>query len=185
MESIRWVDKTNTDKHKDDANAHIVSWYAPLQQLTDTRLGASPETKEPRNAALSRLHTFFQRMAKRSLFSVGIYFASQLPYVGPLVYPVATFTTFHRAVGPVPAAGIFLLGIILPKRLLIIFFQSFFSSRSMMRVLVSVKQFHPRCSTEANISCVHLIPHAAFKASTILRSHPIYYKSKVSMVFRA
>lgn len=188
MESIRWVDKTNTDKHKNDVKAQVASWYPPLRQLTNARLDASsPESTKHPNAVISRLHTFFRRMAKRTGFSVAFYVASQLPYIGPFVYPVASFATFNKAVGPAPAAGIFLLGLVLPKRILIVFFQSFFSSRSLMRVLVSLSQPVLHCNflgtlTEVNTRSSLFLSRSAITAPAIFRSDSIHTKPKIPMV---
>lgn len=69
--------------------------------------------------------------------SLAIYLLSMLPLVGRFVLPAASFYTFNKAVGPVPAVAIFGSGLFLPKRLLVVFLQSYFSSRSLMRELVS------------------------------------------------
>jgi hypothetical protein len=59
-----------------------------------------------------------------------------LPYVGRLVLPAASFYTFNRAVGLGPASLIFGTGVFLPRRYLVIFLQSYFASRSLMRELL-------------------------------------------------
>ncbi|KAI4205273.1 MAG: hypothetical protein LQ350_000595 [Teloschistes chrysophthalmus] len=61
---------------------------------------------------------------------------SYLPYIGRFVLPAASFYTFNNAVGPIPATVIFGSGIFLPRRYLVVFLQSYFSSRSLMRELL-------------------------------------------------
>ncbi|KAL9598950.1 MAG: hypothetical protein Q9179_003729 [Wetmoreana sp. 5 TL-2023] len=68
--------------------------------------------------------------------SLGIYMLSYLPVVGRFVLPAASFYTFNNTVGPIPATAIFGSGIFLPRRYLVVFLQSYFSSRSLMRELL-------------------------------------------------
>ncbi|KAI4175851.1 MAG: hypothetical protein LQ343_001465 [Gyalolechia ehrenbergii] len=79
---------------------------------------------------------FLYRYGRRAAMSLGIYMLSYLPIVGRFVLPAASFYTFNKAVGPVPATVIFGSGIFLPRRYLVIFLQSYFSSRSLMRELL-------------------------------------------------
>ena len=80
---------------------------------------------------------FFIRFGRRAGISLAIYGLSYLPIIGRFVLPAASFYTFNKAVGPVPATVIFGSGVFLPRRYLIVFLQSYFSSRSLMRELVS------------------------------------------------
>jgi hypothetical protein len=57
-----------------------------------------------------------------------------------LVLPAASFWTFNKAVGPVPAVVIFGGGVLLPRRWLVMFLQTYFASRGLMRELVSIEQ---------------------------------------------
>ena len=70
--------------------------------------------------------------------SLAVYMLSYLPYVGRFVLPAASFYTFNNAVGPIPATIIFGSGVFLPRRYLVVFLQSYFSSRSLMRELVRI-----------------------------------------------
>jgi hypothetical protein len=79
---------------------------------------------------------FLLRFSRRAGISLAIYLLSFLPLVGRFVLPAASFYTFNNAVGPVPATLIFGIGIFLPRRYLVVFLQSYFSSRSLMRELV-------------------------------------------------
>jgi hypothetical protein len=89
--------------------------------------------RSPRDAALA----FLVRYGRRAGIGLAIYALSFLPVVGRLVLPAASFYTFNKAVGPVPAAVIFGSSIVLPRHYLVVFLQSYFSSRSLMRELVS------------------------------------------------
>jgi len=59
-----------------------------------------------------------------------------VPNVEKFVLPAASFYTFNKAVGLGPAAIIFGAGLLLPRKYLVIFLQSYFASRSLMRELL-------------------------------------------------
>jgi hypothetical protein len=79
---------------------------------------------------------FLYRFARKGLISLAVFGASYIPVVGRFVLPAASFYTFNRAVGLGPASLIFGTGIFLPRRYLVIFLQSYFASRSLMRELL-------------------------------------------------
>lgn len=79
---------------------------------------------------------FLLRFGKKAGISLVIFALSYIPYVGRLVLPAASFYTFNRVVGLGPAVIVFGTGILLPRRYLVIFLQSYFASRSLMRELL-------------------------------------------------
>ena len=105
--------------------------YYPNLRLYSTH-GDTSKHRAPMDAALA----FLIRFGRRAGISLAIYTLSYLPYIGRFVLPAASFYTFNKAVGPIPAVIIFGSGIFLPRRYLVIFLQSYFSSRSLMRELV-------------------------------------------------
>ena len=94
--------------------------------------GDTSKHRAPMDAAFA----FLIRFGRRAGISLAIYALSYLPIVGRFVLPAASFYTFNNAVGPIPATIIFGSGVFLPRRYLIVFLQSYFSSRSLMRELV-------------------------------------------------
>ena len=117
MDSLQWVDQTYYAKHKSENPKTLrAEYYTELRMYSAH--GATSKHRKPMDAALA------------------IYALSYLPIVGRFVLPAATFYTFKNAVGPTPATVIFGSGIFLPRRYLIVFLQSYFSSRSLMRELV-------------------------------------------------
>lgn len=56
--------------------------------------------------------------------------------MGRLVLPAASFYTFNKSAGLGPSLLIFGTGLFLPRRYLVIFLQSYFTSRSLMRELL-------------------------------------------------
>lgn len=132
MDSLQWVDQTYIAKHKSDDPNTLRAMYYPNMRMYSTH-GDSSKKKAPMDAVM----TFLYRYGRRAALSLGIYMLSYLPIVGRFVLPAASFYTFNNAVGPVPATIIFGSGIFLPKRYLVIFLQSYFSSRSLMRELAS------------------------------------------------
>lgn len=132
MNSLQWVDQTYIQKHKTDDPTHLRAMYYPNLRMYPKR-GATAEKKKPKDAII----LFVTRYGRRAGISLAVYFASLLPHVGRFVLPAASFYTFKKSAGIEPAAIIFGSSIFLPKRYLIRFLQSYFSSRSLMRELVS------------------------------------------------
>lgn len=132
MDSLQWVDQTYTQKHKSEDPNTLRAMYYPNLRLYSTH-GDTSKHRPPMDAALA----FLVRFGRRAGISLAIYMLSYLPYVGRFVLPAASFYTFNKAAGPIPAIAIFGSGIFLPRRYLVIFLQSYFSSRSLVRELVN------------------------------------------------
>ncbi|EER25585.1 transmembrane protein UsgS, putative [Coccidioides posadasii C735 delta SOWgp] len=130
MESIKWVDSTYVQKHKSDDPAGLRAMYYPNLVMY------SNKRKKQIGDVASSLRSFFTRYGRRTGISLAVYLLSLLPVVGRFVIPLASFYTFNKAVGPVPATVIFGSGLVLPKRYLVVFLQSYFASRSLMRELL-------------------------------------------------
>lgn len=131
MESLRWVDSTYIQKHKSDNPDDLRAMYYPNLRMYSTK----SETKTTKSIT-SSFKTFVTRYGRRTAMSLGVYALSLLPVVGRFVLPAASFYTFNKAVGPAAATVVFGSGVFLPKKVLVIFLQSYFSSRSLMRELV-------------------------------------------------
>ena len=131
MDSLQWVDQTYVQKHKSEDPNTLRAMYYPNMRMYSTH-GDTSKHKAPMDAVMA----FLIRFGRRAAISLGIYALSYLPIVGRFVLPAASFYTFNKAVGPVPATVIFGSGIFLPRRYLVVFLQSYFSSRSLMRELV-------------------------------------------------
>lgn len=132
MDSLRWVDTTYVQKHKHDQDpTKLRAMYYPNLRQYPKRDG-STQTSSTAEA----LSKFLFRFARKGLISLAVFGASYLPRVGWLVLPAASFWTFNKAVGLGPASLIFGTGVLLPRRYLVIFLQSYFASRSLMRELL-------------------------------------------------
>ncbi|KAL7619980.1 hypothetical protein AAE478_010528 [Parahypoxylon ruwenzoriense] len=131
MDSLRWVDMTYAQKHKhDDPNTLRDMYYPNLHQYKQ-RDGSTHSASTAEAVSM-----FLWRFARKALISLAIFTLSYVPYIGRLVLPAASFYTFNKAVGLGPAAVIFGTGVFLPKRYLVIFLQTYFASRSLMRELL-------------------------------------------------
>ncbi|KAI8957200.1 formamidase [Daldinia sp. FL1419] len=131
MDSLRWVDMTYVQKHKHENPDTLRGMYYPnLSKLK--HLDGSTQTGSTAEAVTM----FIWRFARKGLISLAVFALSYVPYIGRFVLPAASFYTFHKAVGLGPAAVIFGTGVFLPKRYLIIFLQTYFASRSLMRELL-------------------------------------------------
>jgi hypothetical protein len=132
MTSLRWVDQTYAQKHKHDADpSQLRAMYYPQLRLYRATDGRTHST-----SAVESVTLFLYRFARRSALSLAVFAASYIPYVGRLVLPAASFWTFNRAVGLGPASVIFGAGVFLPRRWLVVFLQSYFASRGLMRELL-------------------------------------------------
>lgn len=132
MNSLDWVDRTYVQKHKGENPDELRDMYYPNLKMYDTKGTNSDKGKDPYAA----VQAFVMRFGKKAAISLGVYLLSLLPYVGRFVLPAASFYTFNKSVGWQPAVLIFGSGIFLPKRYLVMFLQSYFSSRTLMRELV-------------------------------------------------
>jgi len=131
MDSLKWVDTTYYQKHQfADPSTLRATYHAELKMYKVD--GDTSKHKSPMDAAAA----FLIRFGRRAGISLAIYTLSFAPVIGRFVLPAASFYTFNNAVGPIPATVIFSSGIFLPRRYLIVFLQSYFSSRSLMRELV-------------------------------------------------
>lgn len=136
MDSLQWVDQTYVEKHKFEDPHTLRAMYYPNLRMYSTH-GETSKQRAPKDAAWA----FFFRFGRRAAISLVIYLLSHLPLVGRFVLPAASFYTLNNALGPLPALVIFGSGIFLPRKYLIVFLQSYFSSRSLMRELVCAQSY--------------------------------------------
>lgn len=134
MDSLRWVDQTYIQKHKSEDPHNLRAMYYPNLNMYQTHAPKSEEKKPPLKQAIMAFAIRYGRKAGISLAVLGL---SYVPYVGRFVLPVASFYTFQKSVGPQPAVAIFAVSLLMPRRYLVSFLQSYFSSRTLMRELVS------------------------------------------------
>lgn len=133
MDSLRWVDQTYTQKHKSDDPSKLRAMYYPNLKMYSTH--GEIEKKE-RRSFLDGVIVLAAKYGRKAAISLAIYLLTFIPKIGPFVLPAASFYTFNKAVGPVPAVVIFGAGIILPKSYTVSFLQTYFASRSLMSQLL-------------------------------------------------
>lgn len=133
MDSLQWVDQTYIQKHKSDDPTQLRAMYYPPLKMYSTH--GEKEKKENRSL-LDGVILFATKYGRRAGISLAIYALTFVPVVGGFILPAASFYTFNKAVGPVPAAAVFAMGLVLPKRYMVQFLQTYFSSRSLMRQLL-------------------------------------------------
>ncbi|KAI1332234.1 formamidase [Xylariaceae sp. FL0255] len=131
MDSLRWVDLTYVAKHKNERPDTLRDMYYPNLSQYKQKDGSTHS-----KSSAEAFTMFIWRFARKALISMAVFAVSFLPYIGKFVLPAASFYTFHKSVGLGPAAVIFGTGILLPKRYLVIFLQTYFASRSLMRELL-------------------------------------------------
>lgn len=131
MDSLHWVDITYVSKHKHDNPDNLRDMYYPNLRQYKQKDGSTHS-----KSSAEAITMFVGRFARKGLISLAVFALSYVPYIGKLVLPAASFYTFNRAVGLGPAAVILGTGIFLPKRYLVIFLQTYFASRSLVRELL-------------------------------------------------
>jgi len=131
MDSLAWVDKTYYAKHKGEAPSTLREAYYPNLRTYATRDGSTHTVSKAEAITM-----FLMKFGKKAGISLTIFALSYIPYIGRLVLPAASFYTFNKVVGLGPAAVVFGTGLFLPRRYLVIFLQSYFASRSLMRELL-------------------------------------------------
>ncbi|KAG0647363.1 hypothetical protein D0Z07_7120 [Hyphodiscus hymeniophilus] len=131
MDSLAWVDKTYYEKHKGEDTSTLRETYYPNLRQYSVRDG-STHTKSTAEA----ISMFLIRFGKKAGLSLAVFALSYVPIVGRFVLPAASFYTFKSVAGLGPAGIVFGTGIFLPRRYLVIFLQSYFASRSLMRELL-------------------------------------------------
>jgi len=131
MQSLQWVDITYVRKHRDEDPNELRDMYYPNLKMY-RKVDGSTHSESTAQA----LSMFVYRFARKGAISLAVFGLSYVPIVGRFVLPAASFYTFNKAAGPGPALAIFGTGIFLPRRYLVIFLQSYFSSRSLMRELL-------------------------------------------------
>ncbi|KAH7129301.1 hypothetical protein B0J13DRAFT_679049 [Dactylonectria estremocensis] len=131
MQSLEWVDLTYVQKHKDENPSDLRNMYYPNLKMYRVFDGSTHSESTAQAVSM-----FLYRFVRRGLISLAVYSLSFAPLIGPFVLPTASFYTFNSAVGLGPASVIFGTGLFLPRRYLVIFMQTYFSSRSLMRELL-------------------------------------------------
>lgn len=133
MDSLKWVDSTYIQKHKSDDPSKLRAMYYPNLRMYSEHEAVK---KKEQRSFLDGVLLTITKYGRKAGISLAIYLLTFVPKIGPLVLPAASFYTFNKAVGPVPAAAIFGAGIILPKSYMVSFLQTYFASRNLMSQLL-------------------------------------------------
>ncbi|KAF8449644.1 hypothetical protein BGX38DRAFT_1060677, partial [Terfezia claveryi] len=154
MLSLAWVDKTYLAKHLPASVNHpemavpkelqnrlyypTLRLYEPHKNALPPRVVNEKDALKPKTLKKnSPLKSFLLRSAKKALISLGVYLATFIPYIGPLVLPASSIYSLNSFTGPLPA-GIFAFCslFIFSKSLTVRILQTYFSSRSLVRDLL-------------------------------------------------
>jgi hypothetical protein len=138
MDSLQWVDKTYYAKHEGENPANLRPTY-----YNNLRLYSSRDSSTHTKSTAEAITMFLMRFGKKAGLSLVIFALSYVPILGRFVLPAASFYTFKNVAGLGPAGIVFGTGIFLPRKYLVIFLQSYFASRSLMRELVTASYQNP------------------------------------------
>lgn len=134
MQSLYWVDLTYSQKHKHDNQQELRGMYYP--NFSQYRGSSGVKLNGAKQNTAAAAYAYLSRFCRKAALSLAIFALSHIPLVGNFVLPAVSFYTFKKAVGTGPAIIIFGTGVFLPRRYLVIFLQTYFSSRSLMRELL-------------------------------------------------
>jgi len=135
MDSLRWVDETYVQKHKSEDPHNLRAMYYPnLEKYPDH----APKPEKEKKPIKQAIMLYATKQGRKAAISLAVLALSYVPYVGRFVLPAASFYTFKKSVGTQPAAAIFAGSLLFPRRYLVSFLQAYFSSRTLMRELVSI-----------------------------------------------
>ncbi|KAK9456447.1 hypothetical protein V1511DRAFT_497588 [Dipodascopsis uninucleata] len=99
--------------------------------------GPNSKTRRGTRRASDKATVFVRRYLRRAFISTSVYLLSHTPYIGKLVLPLASFLSFRKTVGLTPAIVVFGAGLFIPKKWMIMFFASYWGTRSLTRELLS------------------------------------------------
>ncbi|KAI1002613.1 hypothetical protein K3495_g5588 [Podosphaera aphanis] len=150
MDSLAWVDYTYLKKHEGEDQSTLRGIYYENLKKYPTR---DNNTEKKTHSKL--ITTFLLRFGKKAGLSFIIFSLSFVPIIGRFVLPAASFYTFQKIIGLGPAAVIFGTGIFLPRTYLVIFLQSYFASRSLMRELLEPYFCRIRFTKEQKVNWFH------------------------------
>ncbi|KAK6331750.1 hypothetical protein TWF718_002292 [Orbilia javanica] len=146
MESLSWVDQTYLQKHQNENPSTLRPPYHqtlilyPKHSHPPSHKSASSSSQSKGSklaAAIAQKQTvFIKQMLKKGLISLGVYISSLLPFAGAFVLPAASAWSVHPAVGIGPALGVFVAGLFVPRKHMVIVLQAYHASRSLVRTLL-------------------------------------------------
>lgn len=154
MLALAWVDRTYLAKHLPGSATNpgmavppemTSRLYHPTLALYKPHKDSVPPAESDPKKALkpktlkknSPLKKFLFRSARKAGISLGIYIATFIPYLGPLVLPASSIYSLQSVTGPLPAAVFaFAALFIFPKSLTVKILQTYFASRSLVRDLL-------------------------------------------------
>lgn len=137
MDSLRWVDSTYVQKHKSEDPHNLRAMYASNLEQYPAHAPKAVEGKKGHKTPLKQAVVMYAiKQGRKAGISLAVLALSYVPYVGRFVLPAASFYTFRKSVGTQPAAAIFAMSLLFPRKYLVTFLQAYFSSRTLMRELV-------------------------------------------------
>ncbi|KAF3915106.1 hypothetical protein ABW20_dc0100437 [Dactylellina cionopaga] len=135
MESLNWVDTTYLRKHADDHPQHLRPLYHQNLVLWE-KGGAKADNKDGQLVKSKKQNEFVMRMARKGAISLAVYISSMVPFLGRFVLPAASAFSAHPAAGIGPAIVVFIAGLFVPRKNMVIALQAYYASRSLVRQLL-------------------------------------------------
>ncbi|KAG5355404.1 hypothetical protein CJU90_4453 [Yarrowia sp. C11] len=142
LRSLQHADQTYAKNHPE--NKHPPQYYMPLitykEQARAYGTGKGGRSwwsfLSAKTSNGNDFSSFLSRMATRTAFTLAMYLIKDVPVLGSLSISSASFYSFNQVVGTPAAAAVFGLGLMVPKKWLLVFLSAFWGSRSLVRELL-------------------------------------------------
>lgn len=138
LRSLQHADKTYKKNHPEATR----EYYGPLVSYKEQARAYGSSGKSSwsffsrRQDSGNDFASFLHRMATRTAFTLVMYLIKDIPILGSLSISSASFYSFNSVVGTPAAAVVFGLGLLVPKKWLLVFLSAFWGSRSLVRELL-------------------------------------------------
>lgn len=122
-------------KHaNDDPSRTRKLYYENLKLWNKGSKSNSPDQRQK-----SAKKDFLNKSLRKGMISLLVYFSSLTPVIGKLVLPAASAYSLKGPAGIGPAIVVFLTGLFVPRKYMVLLLQAYYASRSLTRQLVSPK----------------------------------------------
>ncbi|KAG5357772.1 hypothetical protein CJU89_4242 [Yarrowia sp. B02] len=138
LRSLQHADETYAKKHPGQKRQYYLPLVTYKEQARAYGTGKKPwwSFVSQKAASGNDFSSFLSRMATRTAFTLAMYLIRDIPVLGSLSINSAAFYSFNQVVGTPAAAAVFGLGLMVPKKWLLVFLSAFWGSRSLVRELL-------------------------------------------------
>ncbi|GBL49942.1 hypothetical_protein [Candidozyma auris] len=137
LQSLKFIDETHLSKHPQSDRLYHENLVAlsTEEKIVDDR--PTIQGIKKKWATSQEFSTFMRRHINRTLMSIGVYFLSKVPFFGPVILGLVSYSNLDSKIGTMNAAVIFGVLQLVPKRWAVLFLTTYWGSRSMTHDLLA------------------------------------------------